>query len=114
MDITKTRAELVTRALRKLLVVGSGQSPEDEDTELVDEVVDAVLADLAARSVFYVANEGAIDVAGFEWIADCLADAVAPDFGKSRNPAMVEYAEAKLKAIKATSPTREVLAVDYY
>lgn len=114
MDITKTRAELVTRALRKLLVVGSGQSPEDEDTELVDEVVDATLADLASRRVVYIANEDAIDVAVFEWVADILSDNVAQDFGKSRNPAMVEYAEAKLKAITATTPTREVLAVDYF
>lgn len=114
MDITKTRAELVIRALRKLLVVGSGQSPEDEDVALVDEVVDSTLADLATRRVVYIANENEIDVAVFEWVADVLADNVAADFGKARNPAMVEYAEAKLKAIGATTPTREVLAVDYY
>ena len=114
MDITKTRAELVTRALRKLLVVGSGQVPEDEDTELVDGVVDTTLADLAARSVVYIANEEAIDVAVFEWVADCLTDNVAEDFGKSRNPAKVEYAEAKLKAVLAASPTYETQRNDYF
>jgi len=114
MDITKTRGDLVTRSLGKLLVHGSGKSPEDEDTELVDGVVDAVLADLSARRVVYVANEDEIDVAVFEWVADCLADTVAPDFGKARNPGMVEYAEARLKAVLATTPTYEPLRVDYF
>lgn len=114
MDITKTRAELVIRALRKLLVVGSGQSPEDEDVELVDGVVDATLADLAARRVVYVANEDEIDVAVFEPLADILADNVAADFGKAKNPAMVDLAEMKLKAITATEPTYETLRNDYF
>lgn len=114
MDITKTRAELVVRALRKLLVVGSGQSPEDEDVALVDGVVDSTLADLASRGVVYVANEDEIDVAVFEWIADCLSDNVAADFGKARNPAMVEYAEGRLRVITSTRPTYEVLKSEYF
>lgn len=111
---TKTRAELAQRALEKLLVVGAGQSPDSEDTERVDGVIDAVLADLEARQIVTVADVEEIELAVFEWIADILADSVAPDFGQGRDANKRAFAEAMLVRIGSSGPTRETLHVDYF
>lgn len=113
MDITKTRDQLVDRALEKLGVVGSGQSAEAEDQARVDSVVDATLGDLAARRIIYVANEDAIPVEWFEWLADLLADNVAEDFGRVRDATKRLYAESMLRNLVAGMPTYEPLKVEY-
>lgn len=111
---TKTRAQLVERALQKLLVVGAGQSAEAEDAAATDAVVDAVLADLSARAVYTVTDEAEIDVAAFEWLADILADTVAPDFGAARSAERVMRAEAMLRKLGAMVATYEPLRATYY
>ena len=113
-DLTKTRAELVNRALDKLGVVGSGQSPEDEDAAKVDAVVDALIADLAVRTVYYVGNVEEIDVAAFEWLAMCLANLCAEDFGKPMDANKQAFAERMLRALVATHPTYEPQTATYY
>lgn len=45
--MTKTRLDIITRALKVLGVVGTGQSPSPEDAELID--IDAVAAQLLAE-----------------------------------------------------------------
>jgi hypothetical protein len=111
---TKTRDQLVTRALQKLGVFGAGQSPEDEDTEHVDGVVDALVADLAGREVVLITDEDAIPIEYFEWVADILADHVAQDYGKARNPDVVMFAERMLHKITNAQQTYEVLRAEYY
>jgi hypothetical protein len=114
MDITKDRDALVERALQKLGVVGSGQSADAEDAALVDGVVDAVLGDLAARKVYCVGNEDEIEVAGFEWLAMLLANAVAEDFGRTMDPGKQAYAESRLRALVAGEATYEPQTTDYF
>jgi hypothetical protein len=111
---TKTRAQLGTRALQKLGIYGAGQSPEDEDAEHADSVIDAVLADLAAREVVLITDEDAIPVEYFEWVADIVADALAQDYYKGRNPDVVMFAERMLHKITNAQQTYEVLRVEYY
>lgn len=101
----KTRAELVTRAAQKAQLIASGQSLEAEDQQLIDASVDAVLVDLAVRNVVYVPNDEEIDLAVFEWIADILSDAIAPDFGKPRDADKVQTAEFRLKQVLMSGPT---------
>lgn len=114
MNTTKTRAQLVTRALQKLGIVGEGQSENADDAAQVDASVDAVLADLAARGIIDIAAEDQIEVAVFEWLAICLAGMVAMDFGNSFDPALVERAEYKLRVITSAGPTYETMKVDYF
>lgn len=114
MATEKTRDELVDRALKKLLMIGAGQSPEAEDQETVDDMVDAVLADLAERGVVYVGNPEAIPVAIFEHLADCLAQAAAPDFGLPRDASVIAFAEGRLRVIAASRPSGEPQQTDYF
>lgn len=112
--LSKSRAELVTRALGKLGVLQSGQSPEAEDVDIVDQTVDGTIADLATRSVYYVADTSEIDIAAFEWLADCLADNNAKDFGKGRDLNQRAIAETMLRSLSAAGPTFEVAQQDYF
>lgn len=112
--MAKTRANLVDRALEKLLVVGAGQTPDSEDQEKVDGVVDAVLGQLEDDEIFTVSDQSDIQLSAFEWIAEILAMAVASDFGQPTDMARREYAEKRLMRISSTNPTKEPLAVDYF
>lgn len=114
VDITKTRDELVDRALQKLLKVGAGQSPAAEDQERVDSMVDAVLFDLSGRNIVLVHDEDAIPVEHFEWVADILADMAAPDYGLQRNPQMVAIAEGRLRELTMVGPSYEVVETDHF
>lgn len=113
-SVTKTRTDLVNRAAKKAMLVASGQSLETDDQETIDEAVDGMLADLAARRVVYVANDDDIDISIFEWLADILAETVAPDFGKPRDLTKIAVAEQALYAINMSRPTYEVLEGEYF
>jgi hypothetical protein len=112
--MAKTRANLATRALQKLLVVGSGQLADSEDVETADGAIDAVLADLAGRNVYSVADETDIEVSAFEWLALILADTIAPDFGQPMDPNKRAYAENMLRRLTVANPTYEVHKMQYF
>lgn len=82
--MSKTRTELVVRALEKLRVVGAGQTAAARDTAFVSNLVIPVLEDLRDSQVYAWGDTDEIDDAAFEHIADLLADAAAVDFGKPR------------------------------
>lgn len=114
MALTKTRIQLVNRVATKLMIVGSGQSLPAEDFNVIDDIVDSVLADLNARTIIYVDDSDAVDIAAFEWIADVLADTAAPDFGIPRDPNKVAIAEMRLQEINAGRPTYEPMVAEYF
>lgn len=112
--MAKNRANLATRALQKLLVIGAGQSVDSEDHETADGAIDAVFADLEGRNIYSVADEDDIDLGAFEWLALILADTIAPDFGHPMDPNRRAYAENKLIRLSAASPTYEVHKAEYF
>lgn len=112
--MAKTRADLAQRALEKLLVVGAANSAEAEDIQTVDGVIDAVIADLDVRHVFTVPDLADIDIAAFEWVADCLAVMVASDFGQQPDETKRMKAESMLITISATRPSKETITADYF
>lgn len=109
-----TRLQLANRALVKMTVVGTGQSPEAEDTAKVDDIIDAMSAHLEAAQIFSISDIEAIDDSAFEWIADYLAYMAAPDFGLPVDEVKRQRAEYMLKLIGANGPTRQPMAVDYF
>lgn len=110
----KTRAELVNRALAKLLVLGAGQSADAEDQELVDGVVESVLEDLSARQIISIADPDAIPVAPFEWLATCLAQAVATDFGRAIDYQSLMFAEKMLRQQAASIDTNNPTTTEFF
>ena len=112
--MAKTRTDLANRALEKLLLVGSGQSPEAEDTARVDGVIDGFAAFISGIEIYTIADLADIDEAAFDWLAVYLAYFCATDFGKPQDDGMRQAAEFNLKLLTATKPTKEPLAVEYF
>ena len=107
MTVFKTRAELVAEALTELFADGgSGQSPDAEDRDAVDRKVDGLIEELAARNIVTVADEAQIPPEWFGPLAELLADACAPRFGRPKSVALREDAEARLKVMTRGAPRR--------
>jgi hypothetical protein len=92
--MTKTRTDLVHRALRNLGALPQGQSPAAEDYASISDLVDALIAELEARDIIYIQN---IDTYGLEDkyfmpLANILAWRAAPEFGAANDQALAALA----------------------
>lgn len=112
--MTKTREELIARALRKLGVVGAGQSPSAEDSAAVDEEIEPVMADLAVRGIYAWGDPDEIDDEAFVHLATILGNSVANDFGKPESEEARLMAESRLKLLDVKTMSGQPLKVDYY
>ena len=100
------RADLINEALRILLVLGAGQSPDSEDTQRVDARIDPLFAELSVRDIVTVADDEDIEPAYFSALAELLASECAPTFGQSRDADAKSAAEERLKAMVRATPLR--------
>lgn len=112
--MAKTRANLDTRALEKLFLVGAGNSAEAEDVAKVDAIFLSFKAYIEAANIYSMPDDSDIDEAAFEWLADILAWFAAPDFAKPRDEGMRQLAVKELSLITSSPTTREPLVVDYF
>lgn len=111
---TKTRDDLVSRALNKLGVIGAGQTAATEDTAQVDGTVDSVMSDLATRQIFAWGDPDDIDQDAFEHLADCLAVANARDYGLQPDDNVRLMAESRLRQLNLTALSGQPQSVDYF
>jgi hypothetical protein len=111
---TKTRADLVAKALANLGAIGSGQTPSDEDASTVDDHVDDALAILSAKGIVSIDDDEAIPVELFGPLADWLAEDAAPDFGRPTSAAAKMNAESEIRKVVYARPTREPLTTEYF
>ena len=110
---TRSRAQLVDRALNVLGVVPAGQTPDTEDRALVDTFVEPVLARLDGKGVTSIPDADAIPAAQFLDVAVILADAAKGDFGLAALPqGDPEMAERNLEIIVSVGPT--MVTIDDY
>lgn len=114
--MSKTRTQLANRALEKLRVVGLGQSPEAEDTETVDGVIDSFAEFLTSTTppIYTIADLSDIEESAFEWLADYLAYFVAQDFQKVQDDGIRQRAEYMLRRLTTSGPTFETLRAEYF
>jgi|SRR5882757_11549022 len=100
--MSKTRLDVVVRALNILGAVGSDQPASASDTTLVEGLLDATIQELAARGVVYIQDPGVagnyksgnIDDAFYIPLALALAKAAASDFGKVGQDLSDSYSQA--------------------
>lgn len=115
MADTKTRAELVVMALDELGVTDSANDPEAEDVAKVDERVDGLLGELAARGVVFVANQDEIPIEQSGPLAELLANEVAAVYGKAKkSPPERLLIEQRLRTMTAAETTNEPVRGTYY
>jgi hypothetical protein len=106
--MSKTRAELVNRALANLGALPAGQTANDEEYDQVDALVTPVIESLSARDIYYVSDTASIPDEAFIALGHCLAWACAPEFGMHNDAAMsalANQAEAQLKIMQSERPT---------
>lgn len=112
--MTKSRQELVERALRKLGVVAAGQTPAAEDAAIVDDEIVPVLSDLAKREVYAFGDPDAIEDEAFVHLASILANSVAADFGKPEDEQGRLYAEQRLRHLRVVDLSGQRQVTEYF
>ena len=112
--MTKTREELVERALRKLGALPAGQSAAPEDASLVDDEIDPLMQDLSQRGIYQWGDPDEIDDAAFIHLADILANSVARVFGVQQDEGLRISAENRLRLLDTQMLSGQPLKVDYY
>lgn len=112
--MTKTREQLVERALRKLGALPAGQSAAPEDANLVDDEIEPLMADLAQRSIYAWGDPDQIDDAAFIHLADILANSVSRVFGVPQDENARRAAENRLKLLDTQYLSGQPLKVEYF
>lgn len=117
----KTRQELIRRAI-DMLAPAAGQAPSAEDVELVDGLLEPMLAMLPARGISEQINPDEVPDEIYLPLAILLADVATTDFGMDRgtpdNPNSFAFkaaeAERMIRVIQGTRPTYNPAQVDYF
>jgi hypothetical protein len=111
----KTRTDLITATILLLNTYGAGQTPEPEDIDTIDGMMDGKLAELNRRDVYWSADVDEFDDEFIDPLSIILANQAAPTFGQPRSPDSAAMAERTLQALKpSTYVPGSVLAVDYF
>lgn len=110
---TITRLQLANLALGELTVVGSGQSPDAEDTAYVNSRYDGFVGELESRGVLTIPDDQEIPI---EWsgpLSELLASECARKFGKSKmSDQDRETVEDRLRIIVNRMDVKAKLTVD--
>ncbi len=119
MELVRTRADLVERALRALGQVGEGQNPGADDVSTVDALVDATLLELQEREIVTIADPDEIPNEAFLSLGAILALKAAPEFSVMGQElldvtAFAQKAEADLLDMTRSRPTYQAQDVDYF
>jgi len=113
-SMTKTREQLVNRALGVLGVVAAGQIANAEDSAIIDEAVEPVLADLSARGIYSYGDPDNIEDAAFDQLAVCIANARARDFGGQYSEETRRIAESRLRILTQAYLSGQPVKVEYF
>lgn len=116
----KTQAQLFTRALTKVMAVGSGETASAEDVSIAQEALAPLLAELTlldVASVVITDDTTAEEIPDelFQGLSTLLAMDIAAEFGM---PAPTDEARQNamnvLRRITAARPTYETLEATYF
>ena len=110
---TKTKQELVERALQILVVLGAGQTPSAEDSQAMGDIVRPLLDRLNASDDLAIASEDLIDTTVFEPLAGLLANAGAPTFGGTFDQSVEDAYIAQIKRVTRGRPTYRIQSVQF-
>lgn len=110
----KSRQQLILRALQELKVVGAGQSAAAEDAEVIDDEIEPVMADLAARDIWQWGDGDRIADEAFVHLARILANSRAGEFGMQSDENVRFAAEARLRQISRAQLSGQPQTADYF
>lgn len=114
VDITKSRVQVIQRALAAIGALEPGESPSTEDYNTMDNLYDPLIAQLMLDDVVYIDDADNIPVAYFMPLANLLGNVAGPDFGSPINEEAKARDEALLKRITSTRPTYTEMKGNYF
>jgi|SRR5215211_4183466 len=114
VDITKTRAQLITAAARKAMILDAGETLEADDSAIFDGYIEPLLLQLKADGIVSIVGSDSIPSEYFLPLAALLANACIADFGGQFDPGVKEYQESMLKKTASEGATYEVLQAEYF
>ena len=105
VDTVKTRTQLIERAGAAIGVKEPGEALSTEDYNTLDNLVDPLIAQLAADQIYYVDDADEIPVSIFIPLANLLGNMAGPDFGSPVNDDAKARDERTLLRLASTRPT---------
>lgn len=105
VDTVKTRAQLIERAAAAIGVKEPGEALSSEDYDALDNLVDPLIAQLAADGIVYISDSEEIPVEFFVPLANLLGNMAGPDFGSPVNDDAQARDERTLRRLSSTQPT---------
>jgi hypothetical protein len=98
--MAQDRTALIHRVLRNLGALPQGQSPNAEEMQSIDDLIDPTVANLINRNIMRNVDPDFLEDEFFIPLAHCVAAVAAPEFGQAQDQAiwlLKERAEADLK-----------------
>lgn len=112
--MTKSRQELIERALEELGVISAGQTASSEDTAVIESEIDPVMGDLATRNVWQWGSSDEFDDDAFIHLAKILANSKARVFGVAPDETVRLMCERRLRELMITTLSGQRQTVEYY
>lgn len=113
-DTFKTRDQLIQRALKELGVLLPGEAASAEDYDTVDDLIDPMVAELSAKSVYDVNDIDQIENEIFVPLSRILANIAGPEFGQAINDDAIKRDEGILRVIGSSRPSYEKQRGEYF
>jgi hypothetical protein len=99
----KTRQDLIAATLYLLNAIAAGQTPEAEDVDAIDVIIDGKLEELSIRGIAFFPDKDEFEDFYIDPLSIILADTAAPGFGQPRNPDSRLYAERTMRDLRNSS-----------
>lgn len=112
--MTKSRQELIERALEELGVKAAGVTPAAEDVAVIDDEIDPVMSDLATRDIWQWGSSDEFDEDAFVHLAKLLANSKARVFGVSPDETVRLMSEARLRQLNVLSLSGQHQTAEYF
>lgn len=114
VDVVKTRDQLLERAGIGLGLMQPGEPLSTEDYATLDDLLDPILAQLAADRIIYIQDDDAIELAVFLPLAAVLSNMAGPSFGSPINDEALARDHQTLRRINSTQANTETVKAVYY
>lgn len=111
--MARTTQQLAEAVLRRLSVVGAGETPSPDDATLVKDMYADLYQELEVEDVSFW-PETSIPEHVFRALTDYMAGNAAPDFGRVEYTPLADDGYTRLKKLAAEEYNGEVVQADYY
>lgn len=111
----KTREDLIAATLFLLNALAAGQTPDAEDSEAIDALINGKIVELNRQDIYFSSDTERFEDEYIDPLATILADMAAPAFGQPRKPDSRDDAIARILGMKpSTYVTGSILETDYF